>query len=279
MRKLSILIVLTLITIIVSGVSFGINDITVLVDGEKVEFDRQPYIKDGRTMVPIRFITEKMGCEVTWESDLQLVTIEKGYTRIFLQIGSTRVHANGEYIEIDVAPEIQIDRTMVPLRFISETLGANVEWDSISRTVTIKTIQSNDFIEPEINIVYPTHERDGFEFQVRIENWRHYGSDYEAKIEFTNYPLNEVDEPIFGPEGFGSAFETFRKDHWRSLTFGEVYSLRKYYTTKENMFALEKGMEFEFIVSIRNKATGEQRDYLGTAVYKDLLKDLRRSSE
>ncbi|TYQ15031.1 UNVERIFIED_CONTAM: copper amine oxidase-like protein [Acetivibrio alkalicellulosi] len=273
MKKLSIFIVLSLLTLTIASVSFATNDITVLVNGEKVEFDRQPYIKDGRTMVPIRFISERMGCEVIWQGLSQSVFIRKGETLIILQIGSTKVFLNDETMEIDVAPEIQIDRTMVPLRFISETLGANVGWNGSTRTVTINTEQPPDFIEPDIAIIYGKD----FEFQIRLENWTKYTSDYEVKIEFTNYPMNEADIPAFGPDGFGSAWSTIKLNNWRTpgQTLGNLYRLMKYYTTKDNMFELEKGMEFEFVVSIRNNQTGEQRDYEGIAVYKDLLKDLR----
>ncbi|TYQ15039.1 UNVERIFIED_CONTAM: copper amine oxidase-like protein [Acetivibrio alkalicellulosi] len=275
MKKLSIFIVLSLLTLTIASVSFATNDITVLVNGEKVEFDRQPYIKDGRTMVPIRFISERMGCEVIWQGLAQMVVIRKGDTIIVLQIGNTKVYLNDEAMEIDVAPEIQIDRTMVPLRFISETLGANVGWNGSTRTVTIDTEQPPDFIEPVINIVYPTHEWDGFEFQVSLENWREYSSDYEVKIEFTNYPLNTADVPTLGPDGFGSAWTTINFNHWRKAPINELYSLRRYYTTKENMFELKKGMEFEFIVSIRNNSTGEKRDYEGKAIYNGILKELK----
>ncbi|TYQ15034.1 UNVERIFIED_CONTAM: copper amine oxidase-like protein [Acetivibrio alkalicellulosi] len=278
MKKLSIFIVLSLLTLTIASVSFATNDITVLVNGEKVEFDRQPYIKDGRTMVPIRFIAEEIGCDVEWESKTKRVFIRRGHTFIILTIGKTEVYLDEEFVQLDVAPEINIDRTMVPLRFISETMGYTVKWDHTTRTVSIETIQS-DFIEPEIKVVYPNHEFDGFEFQVRLENWNNYhGYNYEVKIEFTNYPINTADVPAFGPDGFGSAWSKVIFDSWKTpgQTLGEIYSLRKYYTTKDKFFELEKDMIFKFTISIRNNDTGEQRNYEGTAIYKDLLKDLRR---
>lgn len=115
------------------------DQITILLDGEKLSFDVDPYIKDGRTLVPFRGILEALGAEVIWNPTERSVTAKNESTEIYLKIGSVETLVNGEKVIIDVPAEITKDRTFVPLRFVSENLGATVGWDGATRTVTIAT--------------------------------------------------------------------------------------------------------------------------------------------
>jgi hypothetical protein len=112
----------------------------ILVNGTEVTFkDAQPYIKDNRTLVPIRFIVEQLGAQVGWDEKTKQVTIEKDDKKIILKIGSKEVLINNSKVTLDVPAEIKDERTMVPLRFISEAFGAQVGWDETNRVVTITT--------------------------------------------------------------------------------------------------------------------------------------------
>ncbi|WP_010249710.1 copper amine oxidase N-terminal domain-containing protein [Acetivibrio cellulolyticus] len=113
------------------------NQITVLLNGEKLSFDVNPYIKGGRTLVPFRGILEALGAEVIWNPDERSVTAKNKSTEVYLKIGSTDTLVNGSKVVIDVPAEITGSRTFVPLRFVSENLGATVAWDGTTRTVTI----------------------------------------------------------------------------------------------------------------------------------------------
>ncbi|HHX24865.1 MAG TPA: copper amine oxidase N-terminal domain-containing protein, partial [Thermoanaerobacterales bacterium] len=119
--------------------SVQISDISVLVNGVEVSFpDQVPYInKDNRTMVPVRFISESLGAKVSWDNDNRMVIIEKENTIIKLKIGENKADVNGETITFDTSAVIQNSRTMVPIRFISEALGANVGWNQTTKTVII----------------------------------------------------------------------------------------------------------------------------------------------
>lgn len=114
-------------------------------DGEILESDMPAILLDGRTMVPVRIISEKLGCAVSWDNDAQMVTIETADTTILLTIGDPMASVNGEAVALydGVAPVlVNIDgggRTMVPLRFISEQLKAEVDWDDESQTAIIAT--------------------------------------------------------------------------------------------------------------------------------------------
>ncbi|KXG75490.1 hypothetical protein AN618_18580 [Fervidicola ferrireducens] len=116
------------------------GEITVFVDGRQVNFpDAKPYIKNGRTLVPIRFVSHEMGAQVEWNNAKREVIIVKNGKKITLRIGSKDVYVNGTKKTIDVPAELKGNRTMVPLRFINEALGAKVSWSDTEKKVTIIT--------------------------------------------------------------------------------------------------------------------------------------------
>lgn len=122
--------------------------ITVKVNGEVVKFDTEPYIDNGRTMVPIRFISEALGAKVDWNGTYRLVTITFDETKIEQKIGKTVAIVNNQEVTFDVPAIIKNDRTMVPVRFVSEALGANVEWEATTKTVIITTKKEDSRIPP-----------------------------------------------------------------------------------------------------------------------------------
>ena len=111
----------------------------ITINGEEKEMDVAPFIepKSGRTLVPIRFISEAFGADVQWEPEFKVVTITLKDTVIKLQVGNSTALVNGEKVQLDQPPIIKDNRTMVPLRFISEAFGANVEWFPDTREVKI----------------------------------------------------------------------------------------------------------------------------------------------
>lgn len=113
--------------------------IKIMLDRNELVSDVAPRIENDRTLVPIRVISENLGAEVGWDDVNRKVTVTKADLTLVLTIGSTLVVNNGETIEIDVAPQIYDDRTFVPLRFISEYIGLNVDWDNDTRTVLLET--------------------------------------------------------------------------------------------------------------------------------------------
>ncbi|MDD4169527.1 MAG: copper amine oxidase N-terminal domain-containing protein [Desulfotomaculaceae bacterium] len=115
----------------------GVNDdIIVNLDGEFMTFDVKPVIVDGRTLVPFRAICEALGADVQWSGETQTVTVVKASTEIKLVIGGD-AYINGQLVTLDVPARIINDRTLVPLRFISETMGCIVDWDNDARAVII----------------------------------------------------------------------------------------------------------------------------------------------
>lgn len=115
------------------------NAITILVNGKEVKTDSPAFIKDGRTMVPVRFISEALGLKVGWDQKTRTVTVGEGANSMKLVIGSKAiVRANGKKTAIDVPAMIKGGRTMVPIRAIGELSGAKVDWNAANREVIIQ---------------------------------------------------------------------------------------------------------------------------------------------
>jgi len=112
------------------------------VNGVSQSLDSPPVIKNGRTLVPIRAIIESLGGTVSWDGVARKATVALGDTSLELWIGKSVARVNGMNTPIDstnakVVPEIINGRTMLPLRFVSENLGATVTWEQSTQTITI----------------------------------------------------------------------------------------------------------------------------------------------
>ncbi|MDQ2087096.1 copper amine oxidase N-terminal domain-containing protein [Herbivorax sp. ANBcel31] len=121
--------------------------INVYINGNKMHFnqnadDPPPYIKNGRTLIPFRRIFETFGMEVVWNGSDRSITAKNDSLEMQLIIGQKYALVNNIKKDFDVAPEITGNRTFVPLRFVSESIGANVKWDASTQSVFISFPQN-----------------------------------------------------------------------------------------------------------------------------------------
>jgi FOG: WD40-like repeat len=112
------------------------------INGEQKTLDSPPVIKNSRTLLPIRPIVEALGGSVSWDGNEKKVTVTLGSTTIELWIGKNTARVNGTDTPIDstnskVVPEIINGRTMLPLRFVTENLGCQLQWDPNTQKITI----------------------------------------------------------------------------------------------------------------------------------------------
>lgn len=114
-----------------------VDSTSIKINNVRSDMDVAPYIKNDRTLVPIRFVSEGLNTSVYWFPETRQVKIVDGDKIIFLTIDSKEVWTDGRVANMDVPPEIVSGRTFVPLRFISEELGADVEWDGEKREISI----------------------------------------------------------------------------------------------------------------------------------------------
>jgi hypothetical protein len=137
------LIVVVVALLPVNAAAYAANPIPIFVDGEELQMDVMPRLINDRTMVPVRAVTEAVGCTVEWHSEDQRVVINSpvgGDPLIVMEVGNPVVTVNsyngdtgaigGRRVAIDSPPVIISGRTLVPLRFIAETIGFTVEWDN-----------------------------------------------------------------------------------------------------------------------------------------------------
>lgn len=110
----------------------------VFVKGKRPNFDVQPQLVNGRTMVPLRAISESMGAKVNYDAKNQQVTIINGNVNVNLPINSKQAIVNGKRVNLDQPAASIKGRTMVPLRFVSENLGAKVNYDSQSEIISVE---------------------------------------------------------------------------------------------------------------------------------------------
>lgn len=121
----------------------GFDVITVKYNGDQVEFDQAPVIINGRTMVPIRAVMEKMGCTVTWKDATKTANIKNDNAACALQVGNELMSVldkktNKQSVEtLDSAPVIINSRLLLPLRAVAEVFDAKVDWDETTRTVLV----------------------------------------------------------------------------------------------------------------------------------------------
>lgn len=116
------------------------NEIMVRLNNEYLKFDQPPIILNDRTLVPMRLIFEKLGLKVDWNNETETataVTNDQSSTIAFT-IDSNKAVVNGEEVEMDTTPVLINDRTLIPVRFLSETLGYTVNWNEYAKEVIIE---------------------------------------------------------------------------------------------------------------------------------------------
>lgn len=163
--KITILFIVMLITpvfaannfnVIIGNKDFKVKEAGVLINEESLKTEFFPYIKDGRTFVPIREITEKLGADVKWDGKDESIKITLNGDVINMQIDNPNVTVNDKEIALDKAQAPQLalynkprkeTKTMVPLRFISETFGYNVDWNNDKVRAEISTVSAKSIFE------------------------------------------------------------------------------------------------------------------------------------
>lgn len=146
--KLLICIVIALIGLCFCR-AYAANDIKLYFDNEQVKGDVSPVIINDRAMVPVRSVFEKMNAEVSWINSKRQVVIQTLTQRIVLTIDDKKAYVDGKGVMLDVAPVIVNNRTLIPVRFVSEALGYDVAWNNQTRSVHI----NSPYEEPETVVV------------------------------------------------------------------------------------------------------------------------------
>ncbi|MBT9153596.1 MAG: putative thiosulfate sulfurtransferase [Firmicutes bacterium] len=141
MKKLVVLVVA--LALVVGGLlpvgpqGTEASTIRILIDGQPMTLQVAPVIRNGRVLVPFRALFEAFGATVNWQEATETVTGQLGTTSISLRLNRPEAVVNGRAVRLDVAPIVLGGRTLVPLRFVAENLGADVRWEESTQTVVV----------------------------------------------------------------------------------------------------------------------------------------------
>ena len=252
---LKILCLTLTISFMMTGISLAEErPITVMIDGEQIEFDAQPVMKNDRVMVPMRAIFEKLDAEVLWDPFFERVIVNYNENdQIIMYINEEEIFKNGIQMKVDATPFISQGRTYVPLRFISESLEMSVEWSDATYTVYIvpqhkgmQFIPFGEFLSIpspySVNRNYQTLEYENTNGVATAT----YSLNGESTSDFERYTL------IMEAAGFKNVKQADEKDP-------EII-----YYGKGTVIKLNSANEDEtFTVTIYSDATGESiKDYL-----------------
>lgn len=158
------------------------GDIKVIINGATQQYTQAPVVSQNTTLVPLRGVFESLGAQVDWDSKAKKVTASKNEDTLTLNVGSKLAYKNSSPVQLDVATQIQKSQVLVPLRFVSQSLGAKVNWDQATRTVTISnqadgsttdkanSLSSKPLANPVTKVTYDTYYNDtlGYDDAVKL---------------------------------------------------------------------------------------------------------------
>jgi flavodoxin len=128
------------------------------VNGAEKSIDAAPVIENGRTLLPVRAVVEEMGGNVSWNSESKQATLNNDENTIILTIDSQTAVLNNEEKLLDTSPVIIDGRTFLPIRFIAESFGYNVEWNDTDKEIVISNNKVTDLIETPQAVETTTEE-------------------------------------------------------------------------------------------------------------------------
>lgn len=225
------------------------DKITVTVNGEEIITDVAPVMENDRILLQMRAIFEKLGCNVAYRviDGAQFVTASRGDKQVVLEIGKNEITVDGEAKALDVAAKIENDRTLVPVRAVSEAMDADVKWNGETKTAEVttkqgehkissvtdeKTVKADDgTVLMYINYVYPVIEnKDNNEYIGKInDEYKAYAekfiADAKANAEDAQL-LSEQKGKDFIPFEYNLSYDVHTdKNGILSLTNYEYYDL------------------------------------------------------
>lgn len=191
----------------VQSVTQQYKAVTVIIDGKVQQFPQSAVVKDGSTLVPLRGIFEALGAKVLWDEASDSVTATKGETVIKLTVDQKTAYINDRAVELSVQAQTLNGSTMVPLRFVSEALGADVKWNEDTYTATItskggsgQANQGSGQVVFGIKVKYGMH---------------HYGSRNQAEYDEAMAVLEqEVTRRLKTVKVGGDRYEEYYERYW-----------------------------------------------------------------
>lgn len=225
------------------------DEVTVVINGQVQSFTQPAVTINGSTMVPMRAIFEKLGAEIKWNGETRTVTATKGNTVIILTLDRGIAYINGDPVKLTSKAQSINGNTMVPLRFVSEALGAAVKWDGVTRTAYIDSAGTSD--------VGQTQLVDG----IKVKYGKHtYGSrdqsEYDTVVRIAEKALEGYDESKFGGSDHEYYLEYLDGARWSgNKKDRSARNIGLYYAEAQLGDLIKAGVSKEEIIKVRTLAS------------------------
>lgn len=222
------------------------DEITVKVDGRKLELSTPALLENDTAFVPMRAVFEALGMSVEWDGETKTVTASDGEKTVKMTVGKKEIVKDGIAAEAAAAPIISGDTTLVPVRAVSEALDADVEWDPDTKTVVIESAGYQEMKEAwkdnvgSINLSQMTASGEGISVDGKVikinkggdftvtgtnsDAMIHIDTAGRVKLRLSGMSLTNTTGPAIFYENADKAFITLSKDTENFISDGEVYS-------------------------------------------------------
>ena len=211
---------------LLSALSISASDlfdvpVDISLNGDYIKMNDAPFLYDGTTYAPIREISEMFGAEsVIWDEENEMAIIEFEEKTIEMPINKKHAYINGEKVTLPASIMLVNSRTYVPVRFISEHLGADVSWDAPFYTVQI---EKNGCTIPEEKILHRKYDNDHVYWLAKIISCESQGESLDGMIAVGNVVLNRVESPLFPNTIYGVIFDDVGGVQFEPVLNGTIF--------------------------------------------------------
>lgn len=222
---------LTSASLQVTAASPAYTSVNLIINNAPISADVMPVIKDGRTLAPVRVISEELGVNVDYDQATKKVTVTGPTNKVEMTLGKQQVKVNGETQIIDVAPQTINGRTMLPLRFLGEALDCDVQWKQETKTVHVTG-----------GVEKPKGEVDRFGREIRT----------------TNLPKNASYFPYIAKDVPNWVYDrAYEAGHRQNMAWEYLHLTNNVYVTPADIYAdkhEEKDMDIELAYEVMQRA-------------------------
>lgn len=209
--------------------------VCITVNGEYVKTNNHAYLKNGRTFVSLRDFGDIFSCGVFWDESTSTAKITKDSTEISVTKGKKEATVNGKTVKLDTQSTIVNDRMYVPIRFLSETLGASVSWNDKTITANVKSIEATVPAHLKGNSPYTEDE---LYWLSKIVSAEAQGEINTGKTAVANVILNRVKSPEFPDTIYGVIFDNKYGVQFTPTADGSIYNA----PTTESVIAAKRAL-------------------------------------
>lgn len=248
LRKILLILIIYMTLFTSNIISFAKEDINhntpicLKINGEYIKSDVKPFLHNGLTYIPIRFVSSALGADsVMWNEKSRTAIIKDGMVSISLTIGQTKAIVNNKKVSLEGSVLLTQDRTFVPVRFIAENMGANVWWDKNTYTVAISK-EGNTV--PSDLITTRHYSDDDIYWLSRIVNAESAAEPIRGKIAVANTVLNRVKSKEFPNTIYSVIFDRKFGIQFEPTINGTIYNP----PAGDSIIAAKRALEGENVV-------------------------------